>query len=117
MADTTFNGTTIPYGKTRIRTHDYDLKTWSFPGVDGLQFMPMGDRGRLWSVVGRSVNGGITISTLNGFVDGSAHTLVTGNGTSLTNCVCLGWRYLADPYTDQSGYVFEFELMIMEVEI
>ena len=117
MADTTFNGTTIPFAKTRIRSHDYSLKTWDFPGVDGLQFMAMGDRGRAWSVIGRSVNGGISIATLDGFVDGSSHTLVIGNGTSLSNCVCMGWRYLSEPYTDQDGYCFEFELAVLQVEI
>ena len=64
MADVTYKGTTIPFGRVQGHLHDLDLKTWGFPGVDGLDVMAMGKRGRVFAVVGRSVNGGISKATL-----------------------------------------------------
>lgn len=118
MADVTFNGTTIPFGRVQSRPHDYELKTWAFPGVDGSDFMSMGFRGRLFSVSGRSVTGiaAIAKSTIEGFVDGTAHTLVEADSTSHANCICTGFR-ITEQYTDQNGFCFIFELMVIQVEI
>ncbi len=116
MPDVTFNAVTIPFGKVISRPHEYALKTWGFPGVDDLEFLPMGMRGRSFLVKGRSVNGGITKATLEAFVDGAAHALVDGESTSFGDCICLGVSYLRQ-YTDQDGFAFEFRLSIFQVVV
>ena len=45
MADVQFNSVTIPFGKFTTVPHEYALKEWAFPGVDGLDEIPILDGG------------------------------------------------------------------------
>lgn len=110
----TFGGTTIPYGKVPKHPEDYAYKTWGYPGIDGVDFMEMGFRGRRIDVRGMSVAGTLSESTLTGFRDGSGHDLVQGGGTD-ENCYCLGWSK-GRAWTDQNGYCFRFTLHLLQVE-
>ena len=117
MATVQFNSTDIPFGKVMSQAHNFELKEWAFPGVDGLEFMSMGFRGRLFRVEGRSVPDidPIAKSALEAFVDGTAHTLRSGDGETYDDCVCMGVSYLSH-YTDQNGLCFEFALLIRQME-
>lgn len=117
MADITFKGTTIPFGKHRLEPIEAPTKKWGYPGVDGTDYMWMGKRDRQIVIEGRhhEADGAdpMTESTMQGWMDGTTGSLVTGTGTYT---VFLAGFQIMDVATDQDGITYRFLLFFEEPE-
>lgn len=110
----TFKGTTIPYGKHRMEPIEAPSKRWGYPGVDGVDYMWMGKRDRQIVIEGRSTQDqSLSEATMNGWMDGSEGSLVTGTGTY--TCICAGFQIL-EPATDQDGLTYRVLVVFEEME-
>lgn len=86
----TFNGVTLTFGKESNAASDVAIKEIAYPGVDGIEEMDLGTRGRKFTVTGRildDTSGTFSSSVVNGWKsDRTNSNLVTPTGTK-TNCV------------------------------
>lgn len=111
---TTYKGVTMPFAKCSTDPLEQEMKETSYPGVDGLQWMHLGERGRSFSIRGTSVGGSPSKATLDAMADGALHTLIV-NGTSYSNVYCFGVTF-GPEFTDQNGPGFHFVASFRQVE-
>lgn len=105
----TFNGVTIPFAESDVGDLPTRDKVVDFPGVDGVEVLPMGRTAREITVTGVSTAGSPTRSQIEGLADNQRHTLVV-EGESYGNCRCVGVRWGRKIMTKPDGYRNRFAL-------
>jgi hypothetical protein len=110
-----YGGTTLPFVRATTQPTERALKEVGYPGVDGLDWMDLGQRGRTFVIRGFSpaTGAGVSRATLDGLNDGSTATLSI-HGSSYSNTLCLGFRYRA--HTDTNGIGFYYTGMFRQME-
>jgi hypothetical protein len=103
----TYGGATLPYPRASTLPLERAVKEVGYPGVDGLDWMNLGSRGRTIIIRGFSPAGGdgVSQSTLDALNDGDTATLSV-HGVSFPNTLCLGFKYTA--HTDMNGIGFRY---------
>lgn len=91
----TYGGTTLTYAHGETDPLERAVKEVGYPGVDGLDWMDLGSRGRRFVVRGFST-GTPSKSTLDGLNNGATATLAI-NGASYSNVLCLGFWFTDCP--------------------
>ena len=108
-----YGGVTLPYPRAETQPLERVVKETGYPGVDGLDWMNLGSRGRRFVIRGFSPPGGTSRSTLDALNDGDTATLII-HGVSYSNVLCLGFYYQA--YTDLNGMGFYYAGQFRQVE-
>ena len=90
MATAKFKGVTLPFAHTRQGGWGYANKEIAYPGVDGVEFLNMGQRGRVATITGRltAVSGGaVSKAQLIALHNNTTGYLTFSDGTSWTGTV------------------------------
>jgi len=109
----TYGGATLPYARATTHPLERALKEVAYPGVDGLDWMNLGARGRMIVIRGFSPAGSTSQATLDALNDGDAATLSV-HGKSFSNVLCLGFTYRA--HTDLNGIGFYYTGQFRQME-
>lgn len=108
-----YDGTTLPYARATTPPVERAVKEVGYPGVDGLDWMNLGKRGRMIIIRGFSPYGSVSQATLDALNDGDAATLSV-HGRSFPNTLCLGFRFRA--HTDTNGIGFFYTGTFRQME-